>query len=68
MTMDASLWSLCMSRNFIMKYIKEIITILVIIIGGAALVQNCKKNHRHDQVVIQHAAGASNGPGPFGGR
>ena len=53
-------------REIKMKYIKEIITILVIIIGGAAVIQNCKKNHHHYQVFIQHAAGAGNGPGPFG--
>jgi len=51
-----------------MKYIREIIVLLILIIGSAAVVQNCKKNHNHkpEQVVIQHAAGASEGPGPFG--
>jgi len=54
--------------RFKMKYIREIIVLLILIIGSAAVVQNCKKNHNHkpEQVVIQHAAGASEGPGPFG--
>jgi len=32
------------------------------------LYKTVKKNHNHkpEQVVIQHAAGASEGPGPFG--
>jgi len=66
--MDANLWSLLRTRKFKMKYIREIIAILIIIIGSAAVIQNCKNNHKHkpEQVVIQHAAGAGNGPGPFG--
>ena len=68
--MDANLWSLLRTRKFKMKYIREIIAILIIIIGSAAVIQNCKNNHNHkhkpEQVVIQHAAGAGNGPGPFG--
>jgi hypothetical protein len=68
MTMDANLWSLLLARRFKMKYIREIIAILIIIIGATALLQNCKKNHKHkpESVVIQHAAGPSQGPGPFG--
>lgn len=52
-----------------MKYLQEIAVLALVIIAATSVYKIFRHKHhchKRDNVVIQHAAGSSDGPGPFG--